>query len=80
MVNMIGILMMQQGEQNNMIMITDKNREDIIRSYAHELLDHMDWDSLYSFAYEKIIESKDLMDNVALENEILDYCPNILEN
>lgn len=28
-----------------MIMVTDKNRDDIIRSYAHEILDGMDWDS-----------------------------------
>lgn len=62
-----------------MIMVTDKNREEIINEYASQLIDGMDWDCLYAFAYEKIVESKELMDNVALENEILDYCPNILE-
>lgn len=62
-----------------MIMVTDKNREDIVRSYAHRLLDDMDWDALYSFAYERLVESKDLMDNEPLEQEILEYCPDILE-
>lgn len=63
-----------------MIMVTDKNREDIIRSYAHRLLDDMDWDTLYSFAYERLVESKDLMDNEPLEQEILEYYPEILED
>ena len=63
-----------------MIQVTDKNREDIIRSYAHRLLDDMDWDALYSFAYERLVESKDLMDNEPLEQEILDYCPEVLED
>ena len=63
-----------------MIMVTDKNREDIIRSYAHRLLDDMDWDTLYSFAYEQLVESKDLMDNEPLEQEILEYYPEILED
>jgi hypothetical protein len=63
-----------------MVKVTDKNRDDIIRSYAHELIDGMDWDSLYSFAYEQLVQSKDLMDNEPLENEILEYCPNVLND
>lgn len=63
-----------------MIKVTDSNRDDIIRVYAHRLLDDMDWDTLYSFAYERLVDSKDLMDNIPLENEIKDYCPDILEN
>lgn len=63
-----------------MIKVTDLNRDDIIRSYAHELIDGMDWDALYSFAYEQLVQSKDLMDNVPLENEILEYCPDILKD
>jgi len=65
--------------QKEKIIVTDKNRDDIIRSYAHRLLDEMDNDSLYSFAYNCIIDSKDLMDNLALESEILDYYPDILD-
>lgn len=61
-----------------MIKITDKNREEIVTEYVSQLIDGMDWDSLYSFAEEKLMESKDLLTNEALESEILDYCPNIL--
>jgi hypothetical protein len=61
-----------------MIMVTDKNRDDIIRVYASRLLDDMDFDTLYGFAYERLVDSKDLMDNEPLENEILEYCPDIL--
>ena len=63
-----------------MIQVNDKNREDIIRSYAHRLLDDMDWDALYSFAYERLVESKDLIDNEPLEQEILEYYPEVLED
>jgi hypothetical protein len=63
-----------------MITVTDKTREDIIRVYASRLLDDMDFDTLYSFAYEQLVESKSLMDNEPLENEIKDYCPDILED
>lgn len=62
-----------------MIIVTDKNRDEIIEQYVGQLIDGMDWDTLYAFAYEQLTESKGLMDNKALENEILDYCPNILE-
>ncbi len=57
-----------------MITVTDKNREDIIRVYASSILD-----TLYSYAYEQLVESKSLMDNEPLENEIKDYYPEILE-
>jgi len=63
-----------------MIKVTDSNRDDIIRVYAHRLLDDMDMDALYSFAYERLVDSKDLMENIPLEDEIKDYCPDILEN
>jgi hypothetical protein len=62
-----------------MIMVTDKNRDDIIRSYAHSLLDSMDFDTIYSFAYETLVQSKDLMDNEPLEQEILEFDPEILK-
>jgi hypothetical protein len=61
-----------------MISVTDKNRDDIIRVYASSLLDDMDFDTLYSFAYEKLVDSKDLMDNEPLENEIKEFYPDIL--
>jgi hypothetical protein len=62
-----------------MVTVTDKNREDIIRVYASSILDHMDFDTLYSYAYEQLVESKSLMDNEPLENEIKEYYPEILE-
>jgi hypothetical protein len=62
-----------------MIMVTDKNRDVIIESYSSRLLDDMDFDTLYAFAYEQLVESKRLMDNEPLENEILGYFPEILE-
>ncbi|NDC24273.1 MAG: hypothetical protein EBZ49_09115 [Proteobacteria bacterium] len=62
-----------------MITVNDKNRDDIIRVYASSILDGMDFDTLYSFAYEKLVESKDLMDNEPLENEILEFYPEILD-
>lgn len=63
-----------------MIMVTDKNRDDIIRSYAHRLLDDMDFDTLYTLAYEQLVQSKVLMDNEPLENEIVEIYPEILED
>lgn len=63
-----------------MVKVTDKNRDRIIEEYASQLIDGMDWDSLYSFAYEQLVQSKDLMDNIPLENEILEYCPHILND
>lgn len=63
-----------------MIIVTDKNRDEIIEEYANSILDHMDWDTLYTFAYEQLVQSKDLMDNKALEDEIKEYCPQILKD
>lgn len=63
-----------------MIPVTDKNRDEIIEKYATYLLDSMDFQAVWELAYESIHNSKDLMENEALENEILDYCPNMLQN
>jgi hypothetical protein len=40
----------------------------------------MDFQSLWEFAYNSIRDSKDLMSNESLEDEILEYYPEILEN
>jgi hypothetical protein len=66
--------------QKEKIVVTDKNREDILDNYCEYLLDNMDFQSLWELAYNSIRDSKDLMDNVALENEILEYYPEILES
>lgn len=63
-----------------MINITDKNREEIIDNYTEYLLDNMDFQSLWELAYDAIHNSKELMENEALESEILDYYPQILED
>jgi len=63
-----------------MVIVTDKTREDIIRVYASSILDSMDFQALWDFAYEQLVESKSLMDNEPLENEIKDYYPEILED
>jgi hypothetical protein len=62
-----------------MIMITDKNRDVIIESYSSRVLDDMDFDTMYAFAYEQLVESLKLMDNEPLENQILELYPEILE-
>ena len=59
--------------------VTDKNRDVIIQSYASRLLDDMDFEELYVFAYEQLVDSKSLMDNEPLEQEILEFYPEILE-
>ena len=63
-----------------MITVNDKNRNEIIAQYVNQLIDTMEWGDMLQFIEEKLLESKDLMDNEALENEIRDYCPNLLEN
>lgn len=63
-----------------MIKITDSNRDEIIHTYCEKLLDDMDSETLYQFAYDMLSQSKDLMDNKPLEDEILDYYPDILED
>lgn len=62
------------------MIVTDKNRGEIIRDYVDRLVNDMDWDALYDFAIERLTDSKDLMENEALENEIRDYYPDILES
>lgn len=63
-----------------MTKITDKNRETIVDEYISGLLDTMDWDSLYQLAYDCLYDSRDLLTNEALELEIQDYSPQILED
>lgn len=63
-----------------MITVTDKNREKILDKYSEYILDGMDFQSLWELAYDSIRNSKDLMENEALESEILDYYPNLLED
>jgi hypothetical protein len=60
--------------------ITDENRADITSVYCHRLLDDMDFDTLYSFAYDMLRDNKEGLTNEQLTNQIIDYYPDILEN
>lgn len=62
-----------------MKIVTDSNREEIVNEYISGLLDTMDWDDLYQLAYDYLYDSKDLLTNEALELEIKDYRPELLE-
>lgn len=61
-----------------MIKVTDKNRDKIIDEYVTNIVDGMDHGHLYAFVYDTLIESKSLMENEALESEILEDYPDIL--
>lgn len=63
-----------------MIKITDKNRDQIIEDYVDVLIEGMDFDALYAFAYEQLLENKNLMDNNSLEIEINNYFPDLLQS
>ena len=66
--------------QKEIIKVDDNNRVDITSVYCHRLLDDMDFDTLYSFAYSMLKDSKSGLSNKQLENQIIDYYPDILEN
>lgn len=63
-----------------MIKVTDKNRDQVIEEYVSDMVEGMDDNDLFAFAYETLMESKSLMENEALESEILDYYPDLLEH
>ena len=65
--------------QKRMIKVTDKNRDVIMDAYASRLLDDMDFDTLYSFAYDMLKDSKSGLTNDQLTNQICDYYPDLLE-
>jgi hypothetical protein len=67
---------MQKGK----IIVDDKNRQDITSIYCHRLLDDMDFDTLYSFAYDMLKDNKSGLTNEQLTNQINDYYPDLLEN
>ena len=65
--------------QKRVITITDKNRDVIVDAYASRVLDDMDFDTLYSFAYDMLKDSKSGLTNDQLTNQICDYYPDLLE-
>jgi hypothetical protein len=60
--------------------ITDENRGDITTVYCHRLLDDMDFNTLYTFAYQMLVDNKSGLTNKMLEEQIVDYYPDLLEN
>ena len=65
--------------QKKMIKVTDKNRDVIMDSYVSRVLDDMDYDSLYLFAYLMLRDNKRKLTNDQLTDQIFDYCPDVLE-
>jgi len=65
--------------QKKMIKVTDENRDVIMDSYVSRILDDMEYDTLYTFAYDILKDGKSGLTNDQLTNQIVDYCPDILE-
>jgi hypothetical protein len=66
--------------QKEKVIVTDKNREKITNIYCNRLLDDMDFNTLYSFAYDMLKDSKSGLTNEQLTNQIVDYYPDLLED
>ena len=66
--------------QSKMIKVTDENRTVIMDSYASRLLDDMDFDALYTFAYDMLRDNKMGLTNEQLTDQITDYYPDLLED
>ena len=66
--------------QKETIKVDDNNRVDITSIYCHRLLDDMDFDTLYSFAYQMLKDTKSGITNEQLTNQIIDYYPDLLDN
>ena len=49
-------------------------------TYCSRLLDDMDFDTLYNFAYQMLEDNKSGLTNKMLEEQINDYYPDLLDN
>jgi hypothetical protein len=65
--------------QKKMIKVTDENRNVIMDSYVSRILDDMEYDTLYTFAYDMLKDGKSGLSNDQLTDQIFDYFPDILE-
>ena len=65
--------------QKEKIIVTDKNRQEIMSTYCSRLLDDMDFNTLYNFAYDMLRDNKEGLTNKMLEDQISDYYPDLLE-
>ena len=66
--------------QKEKIIVDDKNRHAFVTSYCTKLLDDMDFNTLYNFAYDMLYDNKKGLTNEQLTNQINDYYPDLLEN
>jgi len=62
------------------IIVTNENREKITDIYCNRLLDDMDFSTLYCFAFDMLKDNKSGLTNKMLEDQIVDYYPDLLEN
>jgi hypothetical protein len=63
-----------------MIKVTDENRTVIMDSYVSRILDDMEYDTLYTFAYDMLRDNKMGLTNEQLTDQICDYYPDLLED
>ena len=65
--------------QSRAIEVTDENRNVIMDSYVSRILDDMEYDTLYAFAFDMLKDGKSGLSNDQLAKQISDYCPDLLE-
>jgi len=56
------------------------NKEDLIHSYAQQLLDSMDMNTMECFVYDTLVENLTDYTQEELITEIKDYYPELLED
>jgi len=55
------------------------NRTDLQEAYIHQLIDGMDWKTMYQFVYDSLDESLSKYSEAELITEVEDYYPELLE-
>jgi hypothetical protein len=66
--------------QKKMIKVTDENRDVVMDSYLSRILDDMEYDTLYTFAFDMLKDGKEGLTNDQLTDQIADYYPDLLED
>ena len=56
------------------------NRNELQESYIHQLIDGMDWKTMYQFVYDSLDESLSKYSETELITEVEDYYPELLED
>jgi hypothetical protein len=60
--------------------VTDNNRTEIIQTYTQSTIDCMDFQQLWEYAYDGVMNNLNKYTNEELEKEIGEFSPEILEN